>query len=78
MKIFRCKKKNKITTNRNEIQQRRGFCDYNHSNFLHKNLFRVQIITKKFLVKFIFLSDTNDVKFRNFLGSYTLLNHSQM
>lgn len=47
MKIFRCKKKNKITTNRNEIQQRRGFCDYNHSNFLHKNLFRVQIITKK-------------------------------
>lgn len=42
MKIFRCKKKNKITTNRNENQQRRGLCDYNHSDFSHKKHFPVQ------------------------------------
>ncbi len=45
MKIFRCKKKNKITTNRNENQQRRGLCDYNHNNFLHKKNNLVQYIT---------------------------------
>ncbi len=30
MKLFRCKKKNKITTNINENEQRRGVCDDNH------------------------------------------------
>ena len=36
MKFFRCKKRNKITTNRKQSLQLRGLCDKSHTVFLQK------------------------------------------